>query len=136
MPSTERAVSTESVGVAQLHLEELISANVSIKLAVLTSGDGMEIAAHPKRQVGLTQRIAAMSSALQALAAALAKESGITGSRSVIIESEAGAILVLGVASPGLSASLSIIASTGASLGHLLWAARTCCTALEKCLRR
>jgi predicted regulator of Ras-like GTPase activity (Roadblock/LC7/MglB family) len=136
MASTERAVSTESVGVAQLHLEELVSANVSIKLAVLTSGDGMEIAAHPKRQVGLTQRIAAMSSALQALAAALAKESGITGSRSVIIESEAGAILVLGVASPGLSASLSIIASTGASLGHLLWAARTWCTALEKCLRR
>jgi hypothetical protein len=54
----------------------------------------------------------------------------------VIIESEAGAILVLGLASPGLSASLSIIASTGASLGHLLWVARTCCTTLEKCLRR
>lgn len=130
------ALSSEGACVAQLHLEELVCANESITLAVLTSGDGMEIAAHPRRQVGLTQRIAAMTSSLQALASALAKESGLASSRSVIIETEAGAILVLGVPGPGVSASLSIIASTGASLGHLLWAARTCCASLEKCLRR
>lgn len=136
MASTERALTADGASSAQRHLEDLVAANDSIQLAVLTSGDGMEIAAHPKRQVGLTQRIAAMSSSLQALAAALAKESGLANSRSVIIESEGGAILVLGVASPGLSASLSVIASTGASLGHLLWAARSCCAALEKSLRR
>lgn len=136
MASTERALPADSASSAQRHLEDLVAAHDSIQLAVLTSGDGMEIAAHPKRQVGLTQRIAAMSSSLQALAAALAKESGLANSRSVIIESEGGAILVLGVASPGLSASLSVIASTGASLGHLLWAARGCCAALEKSLRR
>ena len=136
MASTERALPADSASSAQRHLEDLVAAHDSIQLAVLTSGDGMEIAAHPKRQVGLTQRIAAMSSSLQALAAALAKESGLASSRSVIIESEGGAILVLGVASPGLSASLSVIASTGASLGHLLWAARSCCAALEKSLRR
>lgn len=136
MASTERALPADSASSAQRHLEDLVAAHDSIQLAVLTSGDGMEIAAHPKRQVGLTQRIAAMSSSLQALAAALAKESGLANGRSVIIESEGGAILVLGVASPGLSASLSVIASTGASLGHLLWAARGCCAALEKSLRR
>jgi uncharacterized protein len=136
MASTERAPTADGANSAQRHLEDLVAANDSIKLAVLTSGDGMEIAAHPKRQVGLTQRIAAMSSSLQALAAALAKESGLANSRSVIIESEGGAILVLGVASPGFSASLSVIASNGVSLGHLLWAARSCCSALEKTLRR
>ena len=136
MASTERAFTPEGATSAQQHLEEFVAANDSIKLAVLTSGDGMEIAAHPKRQVGVTQRIAAMSSSLQALAAALAKESGLKSNRSVIIESEGGAILVLGVASPGLSASLSVIASNRASLGHLLWAARSCCAALEKSLRR
>ena len=136
MASTERAFTAEGANSAQQHLEDFVAANESIKLAVLTSGDGMEIAAHPKRQVGATQRIAAMSSSLQALAAGLARESGLKSNRSVIIESEGGAILVLGVASPGLSASLSVIASNGATLGHLLWAARGCCAALEKSLRR
>jgi uncharacterized protein len=136
MASTERVLTPEGASSAQQHLETFVAANDSIKLAVLTSGDGMEIAAHPKRQVGVTQRIAAMTSSLQALAAALAKESGLKSNRSVIIESEGGAILVLGVASPSLAASLSVIASNAASLGHLLWAARNCCTALEKSLRR
>ena len=136
MASTERAFTAEGANSAQQRLEDLVAANESIKLAVLTSGDGMEIAAHPRRQAGMTQRIAAMSSSLSALAAALARESGLKSARSVIIESEGGAILVLGVASPGLSASLSVIASNGASLGHLLWAARSCCAALEKSLRR
>ena len=77
MASIERALTTESANTAQRHLEDLVAANESIKLVVLTSGDGMEIAAHPKRNVGLTQRIAAMSSSIQALAAALAKESGL-----------------------------------------------------------
>jgi predicted regulator of Ras-like GTPase activity (Roadblock/LC7/MglB family) len=136
MASTERALTTQSANTAQRHLEDLVAANESIKLVVLTSGDGMEIAAHPKRNVGLTQRIAAMSSSIQALAAALAKESGLASNRCVIIESEAGAVLVLGVASPGLSASLSVVASNAVSLGHILWAARNCCAALEKSLRR
>ena len=137
MASTERAAATaEGASTAQHHLEELVAANESIKLVVLTSGDGMEIAAHPKRQVGLTQRIAAMSSSIQALASALAKESGIARNRSVIIESEAGAVLVLGLAGPGLSASLSVVASNAVSLGHILWAARGCCAAMEKSLRR
>lgn len=136
MASTERVLAADGASAAQLHLEEFVSANASVKLAVLTSGDGMEIAAHPKRHVGLTQRMAAMSSSLQALATALAKESGLGNNRSVIIESEGGAILVLGVPSPGLSASLSVVAANGASLGHLLWACRSCCAALEKTLRR
>lgn len=136
MASTERVPKTEGARTAQQHLEELVAANDSITLAVLTSGDGLEIAAHPKRQVGLTPRIAAMSSAIQALAAVLAKEAGITGSRSVMIESEAGAVVVLGVASPGLSASLSVVATNVVSLEHILRAARGCCAALEKSLRR
>jgi predicted regulator of Ras-like GTPase activity (Roadblock/LC7/MglB family) len=136
MASIERAFPTDGASAAQLHLEEFVSANESVKLVVLTSGDGMEIAAHPKRREGVTQRIAAMSSSLQALATALAKESGLGGNRSVIIESEGGAILVLGIASPGLSASLSVVAANSASLGHLLWACRGCCAALGKSLRR
>jgi predicted regulator of Ras-like GTPase activity (Roadblock/LC7/MglB family) len=136
MVSTERALTADGANSAQRHLEELVATHETIKLAVLTSSDGMEIAAHPKRHVGLTQRIAAMSSSLQALAAALAREAGLANNRSVIIESDGGAILLLGVASPGLSASLSVIASHGVSLGHLLWAARSCCAALEKSLRR
>jgi len=77
-----------------------------------------------------------MSSSLQALAEALVREVGVARNRSLIIESEGGAIVVLGVANIALPVSLSVVASGEVSLGHLLWASRNCCSSLERSLRR
>ncbi len=72
-----------------------------------------------------------MTSSLQALAEALVREVGVARKRSLIIESEGGAIVVLGVTNVGKPASLSVIASGSVNLGRLLWASRNCCQSLE-----
>ncbi|HTU66182.1 MAG TPA: roadblock/LC7 domain-containing protein [Steroidobacteraceae bacterium] len=112
-------------------LQVLVQENPGIKLAVVTSGDGFEIAAHPAGPV--TQKIAAMSSSLQALSEAIAREAGLKDSRSLVVESENGTIVILGIAVvPRLS--LAVVASGEEILGRLLWLARNCCTELERTL--
>src|ERR1044071_1193261 len=89
-------------------LQSLVKENSGIKLAVVTSADGFEIAAHPVQPV--SQRIAAMSSSLQALSEAIAKEAGLKDSRSLVVETENGTIVILGIAVvPRLS--LAVVAS-------------------------
>jgi uncharacterized protein len=132
MPSTNPRFAPELCDAAHLHLQNLVNENPGIKLAVVTSGDGFEIAAHPARPV--TQKIAAMSSSLQALSEAIAKEAGLADSRSVVIESTTGTIVVLGLAVvPRMS--LAVVASGDEILGRLLWLARNCCAELERSLK-
>jgi LmbE family N-acetylglucosaminyl deacetylase len=47
------------VAAAQGSLQEFVDANSEVQLAVLTSGDGFEVAAHP-RDLPAAQRLAAM----------------------------------------------------------------------------
>src|SRR5579862_9385954 len=68
---------------ARRQLESFVTANPGTKLAVLTSGDGFEIAAHPSG-LSSVQRLAAMSSSLQALSEAMVQESGLTRIRNLI----------------------------------------------------
>jgi uncharacterized protein len=112
-------------------LETFVSGNPGITLAMLTSGDGFEIAAHPS---GLTivQRLAAMSSSLQALSEALVKEAGLVRIRNLIIESDGGTIVVLGIGKTTPRLSLTVVATGDEILGRLLWASRECCAALER----
>jgi predicted regulator of Ras-like GTPase activity (Roadblock/LC7/MglB family) len=121
------------VAAAQGSLQEFVDANSEVKLAVVTSGDGFEVAAHP---FGLpaAQRLAAMSSSLQALSEAIVREAGLGRARNLIIESDGGTIVVLGIGStPRLS--LAIVASGNEILGRLLWASRSCCASLERSLQ-
>jgi predicted regulator of Ras-like GTPase activity (Roadblock/LC7/MglB family) len=114
-------------------LERLVVSNVAIKLAVLTTSDGHEIAAYPERPV-VTQRVAAMSSSLQALSDAIVREASLGNGRNLIIESDAGLIVILGLAGFAPRASLAVLASGTGILGQLLWAARDCCKSLERAL--
>jgi uncharacterized protein len=132
MPSTNPRFALELCESVRAQLQSLVTANSGIKLAVVTSGDGFEIASFPARPV--TQKIAAMSSSLQALSEAIAKEAGLTDSKSVVIETQSGTIVVLGLAVvPRMS--LAVIASGDEILGRLLWLARNCCAELERSLR-
>jgi predicted regulator of Ras-like GTPase activity (Roadblock/LC7/MglB family) len=114
---------------AEEKLEAFVTANPSVAFAVLTSADGVEVAAHPVRR-STTQRLAAMSSSLQALSDAMAREAGLVDTRSLIIESEGGVIVVLSVPDVTPPASLAVVACGSGILGHLLWAARNCCASL------
>jgi predicted regulator of Ras-like GTPase activity (Roadblock/LC7/MglB family) len=114
-------------------LAELVAANTEITLAVVTSADGFEVAAHP--DLPMAQRIAAMSSSLQALSEAMAREAGLSRSRNLIIESDGGTIVVLGIPDISPRLSLAVVASGKEILGRLLWATRSCCAALGRNLQ-
>jgi len=114
-------------------LERLVASNPTIRLAVLTTSDGHEIAAYPERPL-VTQRVAAMSSSLQALSDAIVREASLGIGRNLIIESDAGLIVILGLTGFAPRASLAVLASGTGILGHLLWAARDCCKSLERAL--
>jgi predicted regulator of Ras-like GTPase activity (Roadblock/LC7/MglB family) len=118
---------------AQL-LTDFGAANPDVTLAVLTSGDGFEVASYPPGQPARA-KIAAMSSSMQALSEALTREAGLTDNRNLIIETGSGTVMILGLASTPLL-SLAIVASSGELLGKLLWASRNLAVKLEASLRK
>jgi len=127
-----RSVAARSAAVQQ-QLAQFIDANPDIKLALVTSSDGFEVASSPPAP--MATRIAAMSSSLQALSEAIAREAALGSSNSLIIEADGGTILVLGIAATSPRLSLAVVAKKGETLGTLLWAARNCCKSLEGSLK-
>jgi uncharacterized protein len=127
--STHHRFDPEVTNIGARHLQEFATANPDVTLAVLTSGDGFEVASYPPDQP-MSARIAAMSSSMQALSEALTREAGLVDNRSLIIETGGGTVLLLGLATrPRLS--LAIVAKSGELLGKLLWASRNLCAKLE-----
>jgi predicted regulator of Ras-like GTPase activity (Roadblock/LC7/MglB family) len=112
-------------------LDSFVSGTPGTTLAVLTSGDGFEITAHP-RGLPTARRLAAMSSSLQALAEAMVQEAGLVRIRNLIIESDGGTVIVLGIGAVTPRLSLTVVAAGDETLGRLLWASRECCAALEQ----
>jgi predicted regulator of Ras-like GTPase activity (Roadblock/LC7/MglB family) len=133
MQSTSRIAEKAKFPAAQARLAQFVAANPDVTLSLVTSSDGFEVAAYPASAVA--QRICAMSSSLQALSEAIAREAGRGSSRNLIIETDNGTIVVLGIPNTAPRMSLAVIASGGEILGRLLWAARNCCAALESDLQ-
>jgi predicted regulator of Ras-like GTPase activity (Roadblock/LC7/MglB family) len=121
-----------AISAAASQLEAFTQMNPDVKLAVLTSGDGFEIAAHPTHTN--SARIAAMSSSMQALSQALTHEAGLARGRSLIIETDTGSVLVLDLDDSLPRTSLAVIATDQELLGKLLWASRNLCKVLEQAL--
>jgi predicted regulator of Ras-like GTPase activity (Roadblock/LC7/MglB family) len=131
MQPTSQLFQTNVVEDARRLLEAFAHSTPGVTLAVLTSADGFEIAAHP-RGLPMAQRLAAMSSSLQALSEAMVGEAGLEGIRNLVIESNGGTVIVLGVGKLTPRLSLTVVAQGEETLGHLLWASRECCEYLER----
>jgi len=131
MQPTSQRFDTNITESARQQLEAFVSATPGVTLAVLTSGDGFEIAAHP-RGLPKAQRLSAMSSSLQALSEAMVQEAGLVRIRNLIIESDGGTVIVLGIGTVLPRLSLTVVASGDEILGRLLWASRECSAALER----
>jgi uncharacterized protein len=130
--STNQRFDPEVMRAGVRHLQAFATANPDVTLAVLTSGDGFEVASYPPNQA-MTARIAAMSSSMQALSEALTREAGLVDNRNLIIETASGTVMLLGLATtPRLS--LAIVAKSGELLGKLLWATRNLGAKLESSL--
>lgn len=121
--------SQKLVGVAAEQLEKFGRDTPGITLAVLSSGDGFEVASY-RAERATSAKIAAMGSSLQALSEAITREAKLHGARKLIIESDDGSVLSLGIADSKPVLSLVVVADKSASLGHLLWSAKICCTSI------
>ena len=131
MQPTSQLFQSNVVEDARRLLEAFAHSTPGVTLAVLTSADGFEIAAHP-HGLPMAQRLAAMSSSLQALSEAMVGEAGLEGIRNLVIESNGGTVIVLGVGKLTPRLSLTVVAQGEETLGHLLWASRECCEYLER----
>ena len=131
MQATSQRFDAGLTEILRQQLESFVSGTPGTTLAVLTSGDGFEITAHP-RGLSTVQRLAAMSSSLQALSEAIVQEAGLVRVRNLIVESDGGTVIVLGIGAVTPRLSLTVVAAGDETLGRLLWASRECCAALGR----
>ena len=134
MTQSQQRFDPAIVSAATRPLEAFANANTGVLLTVLTSSDGFEVAAHPADSA-TAARIAAMSSSIQALSEALAREAGLSANRSLILETDTGTVVVVGLAETSPKMSLAVVATGSELLGKLLWATRNLCKTLESSLR-
>lgn len=120
-----------ATGVAQKQLEALGQSMPGLVSAVLLSADGFEVASVQVGKGGAA-RLAAMGSSLSAIGNAIAKEAGIVDCNRMIIEADSGTVVVMNVPNARPPMSLAVVANDASVLGQLLWAARSCCTAIGR----
>jgi predicted regulator of Ras-like GTPase activity (Roadblock/LC7/MglB family) len=133
--SPKLPIAAEKLSILESLLQGFAATNSEVHLLLLTSEDGFEVAAHPAKDAR-TARIAAMSSSIQALSDSLMREVGLARSNSLIVEADAGAIVVIGLHAAKPRMSLSIFTSKQQLLGKLLWAVRSLAANIEAELLR
>lgn len=115
--------------VCNRQLTDFVAQTPGVVLAQLTTADGFAVASQPQTD-SVPAKLAAMTSSMQALTEAIVAESGQHRSRNVIIESEDGHLVLMGISGSDPPMSLLVVANRSAILGHLLWSARNCSSTL------
>ncbi|HEX4870821.1 MAG TPA: roadblock/LC7 domain-containing protein [Nevskiaceae bacterium] len=119
----------EWLGTTRRHLQALADRVPGVQGIVLASSDGFEIDCLATRS-GAASRLAAIASSLLALGQAALRELGFAGSGTVLIQNEAGHILLLEGRYRDRTLVLCTVAGPSAVTGTLLWAARECLASL------
>lgn len=115
---TERAM-------CQKHVEQLLSTAPGVIGVLVCSVDGFEVASRLRPPL-TAQRLSAMTSSQLALGEALCGETGVGACRNVVIEAEAGRLLMLSVPARRRRMLLTVLCEHDSVLGSVLWAARSC----------
>ncbi|WP_394764549.1 roadblock/LC7 domain-containing protein [Stenotrophomonas sp.] len=117
----------------QLH--QFGESSPGIQLIVLSSADGFQVSSYlAPGASAAAAKVAAMTSSITALGDAIARETGLTAARNIVIEADNGTVLLFGIRDVKPALALSIVANKQAILGHLLWAARNAEFAISKVL--
>lgn len=129
--STSARFSPTLVQVAHQQVASFATSTPGVMRVVLTTADGFEITSfHTEKAT--SAKLAAISSSLQALAEALAREAQLNDVQDVIVQTGNGVMLVKGIGGTKPALTLAVFAGNTAVLGHLLWAAKTCCHAIAR----
>lgn len=107
-------------------LVDLVNASSGVDAVLLASPDGFEVVSATRTQTLDGPRLAAMSSSMLALGAAMARDFKLDGCRNVHIEAGNGVVLLLTVPCERAGLVLSALARGGSPLAMVLVAARRC----------
>lgn len=105
-----------------------------VSAVILASSDGFELAGIAPPELQLS-RLAAMASSMQGLGDAMARDTGLNMARDIIVDSDAGKIVLMSVPGGPPSLVLMVVVSDQSAFGHLLLQCRTCCVAIGKQLQ-
>ncbi|WDS35224.1 roadblock/LC7 domain-containing protein [Pseudoxanthomonas sp.] len=117
----------------QAHLQAFASEVGGVRSAVVASVDGFAIAV-ANGAPGSGERLAAMTSSMLALAAAVGRELALGELESLMAEASAGKVLMLAIPAP---VPLLLMAACERRIltGNVLWAARACSRRIADDLR-
>ena len=125
MPHSEKIKSA-----AQAAINVIIQQVKGAKAVVISTGDGFEVAAHAENNAQVS-RMSAMASSLSALGVLAGEESRLGSCKNILIEAEAGILLILQVQSEHDTWIMSVIAGNDAVVGQVLFFARQAASNLQ-----
>jgi len=115
---------------AQAAIDMVVREVKNVKAVVISSEDGFEVAAYVEHTPQVT-RISAMASSLSALGALAGEESQLGECRNIIIEADAGILIIIQVRKVEHTLIMSVIAGTDAVVGQMLYVAKQAARMLE-----
>jgi predicted regulator of Ras-like GTPase activity (Roadblock/LC7/MglB family) len=116
---------------AQSELDELMQALGGLSAGVIASADGFEVAAQAKPGVEVS-KLAAMACSISALGAMVGQESAIGHYQNVVVEADAGYVLILDIPHPLYPMILNLVAARNEVLGQVLYLAKRAVARVSK----
>jgi predicted regulator of Ras-like GTPase activity (Roadblock/LC7/MglB family) len=109
----------------QTHIEALMTLQPEISGVLISTVDGFEIASR-LAQGKSAAKLSAMTSSLLALAEAMCTETAGGACRDLVIDAEAGRVLLMELPHRTQNLVLAVLCSNKITLGQVLWAVRNC----------
>lgn len=116
--------------VANAAIEKLMNYVRGIKAVVVSSEDGLEIAARVENTAQIS-RLAAMASSLAALGALAGDESQLGKCENILLGAENGHLVMMQAKRPDIVLIISIVTGKDAIIGQVLYLAKQACRVLE-----
>jgi len=115
---------------AHLLIRQLMNTLYGMRGCVISTEDGFLVAAHMLGES--SAKLSAIASSIAALGVVAGDENKLGTCNSMVVEAEAGAIVIAQARRPDVTLVLSLVANKDAILGQLLYAARDAARQLEQ----
>ena len=122
MTASQPMIPAHVVKVGQQALEKLIGPVDGVRVALLSTPDGFEIASLRTNSELQLNRLSAMAGSLMAMARAVGREINHAGCKRLTFETDSGVVVFQSVMSE-FPCILCMVLDTNAILGRVLWAA-------------
>ena len=121
--------------ICQRGIDQLLRDNSGIRQALVATSDGFEIVTAPPHTAETAAQLAAMSSSMLALAEAMVREARLSTCNDVLVDCEAGRLMLLSVPLQDTQFVLCVASGNDTTLGHVLSSARLCAQEISRRLQ-